>query len=112
MNGGSCSQTEQPGSYVCTCTDEYKGQNCENLKVRTCNEVPCVNGGTCIDEPDSTSSERYRCDCPQGYEGFNCDTQINFCIKLNANCQNGGTCNSDFSSFVSISFKSDRLFGS
>ena len=92
MNGGSCSQTEQPGSYVCTCTDEYKGQNCENLKVRTCNEVPCVNGGTCIDEPDSTSSERYRCDCPQGYEGFNCDTQINFCIKLNANCQNGGTC--------------------
>jgi len=103
-NGGTCQQTVEPGSYECTCTEEYKGQNCESLKVRTCNETPCVNGGTCIDEPDSTSSERYRCDCPQGYEGFNCDTQINFCVKLNANCQNGGTCNSDFSTFVSIYF--------
>ena len=32
-NGGICEQTAEPGNYVCTCTDEYKGKNCEDLKV-------------------------------------------------------------------------------
>ena len=101
LNGGVCTQLEQPDAYTCTCTDEYKGKNCEDLKIRTCRENPCANGGTCLDEPDSDSSDRYRCDCALGYQGTNCDSRIDFCIKLNADCQNGATCRSDFSSFVS-----------
>lgn len=99
QNGGICAQTEQPGNYNCTCTAEYKGKNCQDLKIRTCREWPCANSGTCIDEPNSLDSDRYRCDCPQGYTGVNCESQVDFCIKLNGQCQNGGTCRSDFSSF-------------
>ena len=103
MNGGTCTQTVVPGSYICSCSDEYKGQNCTELKVRTCREQPCTNGATCIPEPEKESSDKFRCDCAQGYQGTTCESQINFCVKLNANCQNGGTCRSDFASFVSIS---------
>jgi hypothetical protein len=102
QHGGICQQTERPGDYICTCTQEYKGKNCEEVKIKTCRERPCLNEGTCIDVPNPESSERYRCDCPQGYEGRNCENQIDYCVKLNVHCQNGGTCKSDFSSFVSI----------
>jgi hypothetical protein len=83
---------------------EYKGKNCEEVKVKTCRERPCLNEGTCIDVLNGESSERYRCDCPQGYEGKNCESQIDYCVKLNVHCQNGGSCKSDFSSFVSRIF--------
>jgi hypothetical protein len=89
------------------CVQEYKGKNCEEVKVKTCRERPCLNEGTCIDVPLSSGdagAERYRCDCPQGYEGKNCDYQIDYCVKLNVHCQNGGSCKSDFSSFVSWIF--------
>ena len=102
QHGGVCNQTPEPGNYTCDCTSEYRGRNCDLLKVRTCRESPCTNGGTCTDEPNSVEPDRYRCDCAQGYEGFNCKQQTNFCVKLGANCRNGGTCNSDFSAFVSI----------
>jgi protein crumbs len=98
-NGGSCVQREDPGKYICTCTEEYKGDDCTDLRVRTCNEAPCVNGGTCSDYPSYNSSDRFQCDCPQGYEKPYCLHQTNFCTKLNAICRNGGTCVSDFSSF-------------
>jgi len=99
LNGGRCEQTETPGNYICTCTDDYKGENCEDLKVRTCNENPCNNGATCIPRPNSPTPDRFTCDCPQGYEKQTCDSKINFCVKLQARCLNGGTCRSDFSSF-------------
>ena len=101
QHGGICQQTDRPGDYTCSCTQEYKGKNCEEVKVKTCRERPCLNDGTCIDVANPESSERYRCDCPQGYEGRNCEYQIDYCVKLNVHCQNGGTCKSDFSSFVS-----------
>jgi protein crumbs len=106
QHGGVCQQTERPGDYTCTCTQEYKGKNCEEVKIKTCRERPCLNEGTCIDvvAVSPESSERYRCDCPQGYEGRNCEHQIDYCVKLNVHCQNGGTCKSDFSSFVSTFF--------
>ncbi len=102
QHGGICRQTDLPGNYTCACTPEYKGLNCEEVKVKTCRERPCLNEGTCIEVANTESSERYRCDCPQGYEGRNCENQIDYCVKLNVHCQNGGTCKSDFSSFVSI----------
>jgi len=98
-NGGTCSQTAEPGDYICECLDEYKGKDCEELKVKTCEQQPCLSGGTCIDETRDGSSDQYRCDCAQGYEGVNCENQINFCEKYSVTCKNGGTCSSDFSSF-------------
>lgn len=35
-----------------------------------CIDLPCLNGGTCINlEPDL----RYRCNCPDGFWGENCE---------------------------------------
>ena len=102
QNGGLCSQTITPGDYNCDCPSEYKGKNCEEFRIRTCDQTPCENGGSCIDQIKPGSSDQYRCDCAQGYTGSNCENQINYCQKLLVECKNGGTCRSDFTSFVSI----------
>ena len=105
QHGGSCTQTIIPGNYTCTCPPEYKGKDCEELKIKTCAQAPCSNG-RCIPESNPGSSDQYRCDCDQGYTGLNCEQQINYCDHFKKNCQNGATCHSDFSSFVSIITKS------
>ena len=71
-------------------------------KIKNCGHFPCQNGGTCVPRNNSSSSNKYSCDCAQGYEGYNCDQQIDYCRELNKNCLNGGTCRSLFSSFVSV----------
>lgn len=35
-----------------------------------CLDLPCLNGGTCINEEPRL---RYRCICPDGYWGENCE---------------------------------------
>ncbi|KAK3579233.1 hypothetical protein CHS0354_033303 [Potamilus streckersoni] len=46
---------------------------------------PCKNGGACEDQDIG-----YRCNCPVGYTGLNCQTNINDCT--NTSCLNGGVC--------------------
>ena len=101
LHGGSCTQTIIPGDYTCACPPEYKGKNCEELKIQTCAQEPC-SSGRCIPEENPGSSDQYRCDCDQGYTGLNCEKQINYCDHFKKKCENGATCRSDFSSFVSI----------
>ena len=36
-----------------------------------CHSSPCQNGATCENSDDS-----YTCDCPDGYEGTNCETKL------------------------------------
>uniref|UniRef100_A0A8C2FDZ9 Slit homolog 3 (Drosophila) n=1 Tax=Cyprinus carpio TaxID=7962 RepID=A0A8C2FDZ9_CYPCA len=55
-------------------------------KCAPCLVTPCQNNGTCVS--DVTGS--YRCTCPFGYKGRNCEIPINACISLP--CVNGGTC--------------------
>ena len=102
QNGGTCQQTVQPGGYTCSCLQAYKGDNCEEERIKTCAHEPCQHG-RCVPRNNSTSSNKYSCDCDQGYEGLNCERKINYCTKLKKQCQNGGTCESNFSSFVSSS---------
>ncbi len=40
-----------------------------------CEHEPCVNGGTCL-----RSEEGFKCTCPLGYEGLNCETSK--CISV------------------------------
>lgn len=101
LNGAACQQTPEPGDYTCTCLPEYIGKNCEELRIKTCAQSPCVHG-FCIDEANVGSSDQYRCDCKPGYTGHNCELEEDYCLKLGGYCNNGGTCVSDLSAFVSI----------
>ena len=49
-------------------------------------QSPCQNGATCRND----SHGRYTCSCPPGYEGTNCQSEINECSPNP--CQNQGTC--------------------
>ncbi|KAM9320004.1 coagulation factor VII-like [Gastrophryne carolinensis] len=50
-----------------------------------CLSNPCMNGGSCTDNFQS-----YVCNCPEGFEGRNCETNLNQSIKCendNGKCQ-------------------------
>uniref|UniRef100_A0A8C7KZ49 Slit homolog 1 protein n=1 Tax=Oncorhynchus kisutch TaxID=8019 RepID=A0A8C7KZ49_ONCKI len=55
-------------------------------KCSPCLSSPCVNQGIC----HSDLVEIYRCSCPPGFKGRNCETALNVCVSNP--CANGGTC--------------------
>ena len=48
---------------------------------------PCLNGGKCT---NLRGKGAYRCDCPDGFQGKQCEHNINDCAH--GPCLNGGTC--------------------
>ncbi|GFR60340.1 delta-like protein [Elysia marginata] len=82
-NGGLCTNSGE-GSYTCTCTPGFEGDNCER-EVGDCQNLPCRNGGKCMNE-----GGRFKCQCPQGYYGVQCERQAVSCLAKP--CNNGGTC--------------------
>lgn len=94
-------------------------QSGENLCDSTaCTSFPCLNGASCL--PSNTSLTGYECTCPLGYEGVNCETDVDECIggkvektsestgtncfvfffKTSGPCQFGGTCENTPGSFL------------
>ncbi|CAL1534930.1 unnamed protein product, partial [Lymnaea stagnalis] len=70
----------------CVCQEGYKkdaGGNC--VEDVTCQPNPCQNSGTCFKD-----GQLLRCACAEGYEGANCQHNINDCDPNP--CQNGGVC--------------------
>uniref|UniRef100_A0A8C4LCP9 Delta-like protein n=1 Tax=Equus asinus TaxID=9793 RepID=A0A8C4LCP9_EQUAS len=78
---GSCVEPWQ-----CNCETNWGGLLC-NKDLNYCgSHHPCTNGGTCINaEPD-----QYRCACPDGYSGKNCERAEHACTSNP--CANGGSC--------------------
>ncbi|KAI2642989.1 hypothetical protein H4Q32_028902 [Labeo rohita] len=58
-------------------------------KCSPCSSNPCQNHGRCHSDP----VHQYKCSCPQGYKGRNCEVSVSAC-EGNP-CVNGGTCYSD-----------------
>ncbi|XP_067043371.1 uncharacterized protein [Acropora muricata] len=54
---------------------------------------PCKNGGICKPQGDS-----YYCQCKPGYQGRNCDKDVNECVPRNP-CKNGGVCANTMGSY-------------
>ncbi|KAL0602705.1 Protein jagged-2 [Plecturocebus cupreus] len=78
---GSCVEPWQ-----CNCETNWGGLLCDKDLNYCGNHHPCTNGGTCINaEPD-----QYRCTCPDGYSGRNCERAEHACTSNP--CANGGSC--------------------
>ncbi|XP_048061947.1 slit homolog 1a [Megalobrama amblycephala] len=86
LNHGSC-EADQTDGYRCSCSEGFKGKNCEAV-TNACVSEPCKNGGTC--HTFGEEDEDFSCSCAAGFEGPTCDTDIDEC-KDN-DCQNGATC--------------------
>ena len=52
-----------------------------------CASAPCVHGSHCVD-----LVKDYLCQCFSGYEGKNCEQDINECEPVSQPCRNGGEC--------------------
>ncbi|XP_022084521.1 sushi, von Willebrand factor type A, EGF and pentraxin domain-containing protein 1-like [Acanthaster planci] len=55
--------------------------------VDDCASNPCASGSTCIDDVN-----QFICQCPLGFTGQRCQTNIDDCGTDSSPCDNGGTC--------------------
>jgi Notch-like protein len=104
QNGAACA--DLVFDYACTCMDGYTDSDCET-EIAECVSSPCKNGATCIDLAEEPSLEieggvigpdYYNCRCTDGWDGHNCDSDINECDS--SPCQNGSECNEEIDVFA------------
>jgi hypothetical protein len=69
---------------------DFTGQRCE-LQKDPCDSYPCQRG-LCVSQP-TYGLGQYRCQCPNGFTGVNCEADINECqTGLAMLCANNATC--------------------
>ncbi|XP_034427678.1 cubilin [Hippoglossus hippoglossus] len=104
-NNGGCyplaTCSSNPGSSfpICNCPPEYTGNGygptgCTQTSNICQTNNPCVNG-QCV---ATTSAPGYICNCNSGWQGANCDQNINECSSNP--CQNGGNCTDGMNGFT------------
>ncbi|XP_037950728.1 protein crumbs isoform X2 [Teleopsis dalmanni] len=88
LNSGSCLEDNR-GEYQCLCLPNHTGKHCETeINVHPlCQSNPCLNNGACVVPAGSSKIE---CECPKGYSGSRCETDIDDCISQP--CLNNGRC--------------------
>ncbi|KAI7805359.1 putative protein eyes shut-like protein [Triplophysa rosa] len=98
LNGGTCVALN--GQFQCRCRPGFSGKNCEEIidfckqlgrhcegEINECDFSPCQHQGTCIDLVGS-----YKCSCPSGFTGVDCEIDIDACSQPNINCPPGTFC--------------------
>eukprot|EP01052_Picozoa_sp_SAG31_P035914 SAG31_NODE_4399_length_3269_cov_11.372871_4_plen_260_part_00 len=66
----------------------------DRCAVFNCDSYPCQNGATCMANQYAGETTEYageyQCECSAGYEGSNCDAEVDYCASRP--CENGGSC--------------------
>ncbi|KAK3607491.1 hypothetical protein CHS0354_010303 [Potamilus streckersoni] len=103
---------DKVNSYSCACPIGLTGDNCTD-EIYECESNPCENNGTCLDKRG-----HYNCSCQQsnftvnygtfnktfisGFQGYNCEQDIDECSYQPAICQNGGRCENKNGTFYCL----------
>ncbi|GMS95067.1 hypothetical protein PENTCL1PPCAC_17242, partial [Pristionchus entomophagus] len=92
-NGGSCANTVSSWADSLVRASGGGGDPISGFKA--CSSSPCAHGSKCVD----VASGIYDCECTDGWEGKDCDIDIDECAMAAAEtprpeilCENGGTC--------------------
>uniref|UniRef100_A0A2S2PSX5 Fibropellin-1 n=1 Tax=Schizaphis graminum TaxID=13262 RepID=A0A2S2PSX5_SCHGA len=87
LNGGICH--DLINGFQCNCTNNYMGAYCQLLfDACTKHPNPCLNNGTCLHITSSLNDYYYK--CSPGFEGKNCEVNINECLM--GTCPIGKVC--------------------
>ncbi|KAL7745333.1 hypothetical protein ACLKA6_015352 [Drosophila palustris] len=89
--------SEISNTIICSCPrgmvgNGYGENGCIRGTNNNCNDLPCLNGGVCLDNGPTN----YTCMCPRGFRGPRCDPLPDPCTSQP--CQNDGRCSSTPSS--------------
>lgn len=100
---GSTCINDSSGNPMCDCNSahtndkSYAGLACEHVSSSFCTpgadqdqkDSFCVNGGKCIEDPNTRHEG---CVCPDGYSGDLCEIQSEIEPTCSLECENGGSC--------------------
>ena len=90
LNGGICSMsTQDPSKFICNCTANYGGSNCQTL-TNPCSLNPCISGQGLCQTIVNNGTYNYVCNCVTGYTGQLCQNLINNCAS--DPCKNSAIC--------------------
>ncbi|CAF4025453.1 unnamed protein product [Rotaria sp. Silwood2] len=68
---------------LCICPLNHFGSTC-HLKYNPCDELPCLNNGTCLTVHNYINIFEYKCLCPRKYYGKNCELE-KFAVRIQFN---------------------------
>ena len=89
-----CFQGPMPDTFQCRCPRGYTGNLCE--QVDACSGNPCLNGGTCTNQPLGVDTSSYLCTCLPGFTGNQCQTSTSSPSSSQCDgvvtCLNAGMC--------------------
>merc|ERR1719483_438037 len=71
---------DEVADYTCHCQPGYGGKNC-SVPLVGCEQVSCLNGGTCTPYLVGETDHRGNCTCVPGFDGEKCQIVTTFSFK-------------------------------